>query len=100
MMAHLPVQSDQTCLEAYQKRDSSPNLNAGKFCAGYPKGVTSACDGDSGSPLVFYERESDRHILEGIVSFGLAGDCFVPEKYTVFVKVSNFMEWILQNWRS
>ncbi|CAL1277415.1 unnamed protein product [Larinioides sclopetarius] len=98
MMAHLPVQSEETCLEAYQKRNLPVNLNAGKFCAGYPHGSTSACEGDSGSPLVFYERETDRHILEGIVSFGMAGDCSDPEKYTVFAKVSNFMEWILQNW--
>ncbi|KAF8774481.1 Limulus clotting factor C like protein [Argiope bruennichi] len=99
MMAHIPVQSDDTCLKAYQKRDLPLRLNAGKFCAGYPEGITSTCRGDSGSPLVFYERETDRHIIEGIVSFGITGDCSLPEKYTVFAKVSHFLRWILRNRR-
>ncbi|GFT98387.1 limulus clotting factor C [Nephila pilipes] len=98
LMAHLPVQPNQVCIDAYARANFTLNLTDGMFCAGYPRGRTSACTGDSGSPLVFYDRNTDRHTVEGLVSFGRRGECDLPDRYTVFTRVSYFMPWILRNW--
>ncbi|GFT31301.1 sushi, von Willebrand factor type A, EGF and pentraxin domain-containing protein 1 [Nephila pilipes] len=95
LMAHLPVQSNQNCVKAYARSDYTLNLNYGKFCAG---GSINTCQGDSGSPLVFYDRDTDRHTVEGLVSFGLNEECGLPDRYTVFTRVVHFMPWILRNW--
>ncbi|GFU82896.1 limulus clotting factor C [Trichonephila clavipes] len=98
LMAHLPVQSNQLCVEAYANVNITLNISDGMFCAGFPTGRTSTCRGDSGSPLVFYDRDSDQHTVEGLVSFGINGQCDLPDRYTVFTRVAYFMPWILRNW--
>ncbi|GIY34947.1 hypothetical protein CDAR_376481 [Caerostris darwini] len=98
LMAYLPVQTDQTCTEAYQRQGLNLTIRPGMFCAGFPQGVISACTGDSGSPLVFYNNNTDRHILEGLVSYAVNGNCGLPDRYTVFTRVAYYMPWILRNW--
>ncbi|GIY56014.1 transmembrane protease serine 11F [Caerostris extrusa] len=98
LMAHLPVQTDQTCTEAYRRQGLNLTIRPGMFCAGFPQGVISACTGDSGSPLVFYNNNTDRHILEGLVSYAVNGNCGLPDRYTVFTRVAYYMPWILRNW--
>ena len=70
------------------------------FCAGYEDTRQSVCGGDSGSPLVFYDKKTERYTLEGLVSFGVRGQCGVAGKYAIFTKVFKFKSWIIRNSRS
>ncbi|XP_055949628.1 clotting factor C-like isoform X6 [Argiope bruennichi] len=100
MMANLPVQASETCVAAYRKRNQIIAVTQGMFCAGYPNDRINACEGDSGSPLVFYNNRTQRFVVEGLVSHGMSGRCELPEKYTMFTKVSNYLQWIYQNWKT
>ncbi|XP_059489349.1 mannan-binding lectin serine protease 2-like [Neocloeon triangulifer] len=74
------------------------------FCAGIPQTQTSACKGDSGGGLTFYDRDdTERHFLRGVVSMGSVKkfpDDFVtcnPKFYALYTDVTNYMDWIVQN---
>ncbi|XP_071039042.1 clotting factor C isoform X1 [Parasteatoda tepidariorum] len=95
LMAYLPVQSGEKCIQSYGER-----IRPGMFCAGLDLGTqsktASACTGDSGSGLVFYDTHH-RYTVEGIVSSGIPGQCGMPEKYTIFTRVSDYIIWIRSN---
>ncbi|XP_055716129.1 transmembrane protease serine 11D-like [Phlebotomus papatasi] len=63
----------------------APDYDSGMFCAG--RGVTDACQGDSGSGLI-----CDGGILVGIVSYG--SSCGVPGLPGVYTNVQYHREWI------
>ncbi|KAG8183429.1 hypothetical protein JTE90_023185 [Oedothorax gibbosus] len=97
MLASLPVQSLEECQDSYRDHGLNKAIYPGMFCAGYTQGVTSACRGDSGSPLVFADEEG-RYTVEGVVSFGPQNrECGSERAYTVFTKVAHYMPWIMQN---
>lgn len=58
------------------------------FTAGYKEGGQSTCQADSGGPLV--DRKTGK--LVGIVSWGEG--CAKPDKYSVYAKVSQVINWI------
>ena len=62
-------------------------------CAGIGiAGQAGGCQGDSGGPFVCEENEN--WVLHGPVSWG-NGMC-TTDYYTVFARVSNFIDWINQ----
>lgn len=99
MMGQLPVQPEEECVDAYRKHGLGRAIYPGMFCAGYAgANSTSACRGDSGSPLMFGDEESNRYTVEGVVSFGPNNrECGSERAYTVFTKVAHYMPWIIRN---
>ncbi|CAL1294940.1 unnamed protein product [Larinioides sclopetarius] len=100
MLANLPVQTSEICTAAYLRRSVQIRITEGMFCAGYTSDRINACAGDSGSPMVFYNNQTERFVLEGLVSHGTSGRCEQPEKYTIFTRVSYYLRWINENWRT
>lgn len=100
--AAMPIVTNRACAE---KLDSS--LNGGlpidnrtwhvtndMLCAGDAgKTKTNGCYGDSGGPFVCKDKESDRWVLQGVVSWG-DPDCSSSNHYSVFTRVSSYIDWI------
>ncbi|GGN77391.1 hypothetical protein GCM10011579_059580 [Streptomyces albiflavescens] len=83
--ATLPINSDTTCAGAY----GSDFIKGHMVCAGKPAtgsdtGTTTACNGDSGGPLIVGGR------IVGVVSWGVE-DCVAKGAYSVFSKVSTYV---------
>ena len=68
-------------------------LTGQQFCAGYRQGLTDSCQGDSGGPLVVKVQE--QWYQAGIVSTGFG--CAQPNLPGIYTKVSEYLNWILQN---
>ncbi|MFE4754431.1 trypsin-like serine protease [Streptomyces mirabilis] len=83
--ATLPIKSDATCGGYY----GGEFIKGHMVCAGNPAtgsdtGTTSACNGDSGGPLIVGGR------IVGVVSWGVT-DCVAKGAYSVFTKVSTYV---------
>ncbi|MCL7427380.1 trypsin-like serine protease [Streptomyces sp. YS415] len=83
--ASLPIQSDATC-GAYYGADfvKGHMVCAGKPASGSDSGTTTACNGDSGGPLIVNNR------IVGVVSWGVQ-DCVAKGAYSVFAKVRTYV---------
>ncbi|XP_062236309.1 coagulation factor VII isoform X2 [Platichthys flesus] len=66
------------------------NITRNMLCAGHRVGRHDACHGDSGGPLVTQYKKT--WFLVGVVSWGEG--CAKENKYGVYTKVSNFLDWI------
>ncbi|KAK2189122.1 hypothetical protein NP493_115g12009 [Ridgeia piscesae] len=89
--AAIPVVRPNVC----KRSDWLGDLVKGKvFCAGYADGGVDSCYGDSGGP--FMTKSSDVWCVNGVVSFGVEGDCAQPRKPGVYTKVADSLEWIQQ----
>nr|DBA25988.1 TPA: hypothetical protein GDO54_010303 [Pyxicephalus adspersus] len=85
LRVHLPVISQETCME------STENVLTGNmFCAGYDTEAKDACKGDSGGPFAVLYRNT--WYLVGVVSWGEG--CAAEGKYGVYTRVSNYISWI------
>uniref|UniRef100_A0A1L8DQP3 CLIP domain-containing serine protease n=2 Tax=Nyssomyia neivai TaxID=330878 RepID=A0A1L8DQP3_9DIPT len=91
----LPVVDNARCQKAFTSLQWTPN----QFCAGGENNVDT-CKGDSGGPLVFPgNARGQRYIQFGIVSAGL-NSCGVSNGTpAVYVRVANYMKWILDTIR-
>ena len=81
----LPVVSRKNCRKVYN------NLSLEETCAG--GGEKDTCQGDSGGPLV--GRYQNVWYFYGITSYGF--ECGVTGIPAVYVRVSSFVDWILDN---
>lgn len=69
---------------------SKLNITRNMLCAGLKTGGSDACEGDSGGPLA--TRYKKTWFLTGVVSWGKG--CANENLYGVYVRVSNFLDWI------
>ncbi len=84
--ATVPIIDREKCREM-----SGYFLDETMICAGYPEGITDACNGDSGGPLVI---QRDGHFeLVGVVSHGTG--CARKNKPGVYADAYYFKEWII-----
>ncbi|XP_055628423.1 CLIP domain-containing serine protease B8-like [Toxorhynchites rutilus septentrionalis] len=90
MKASLPFVDHNRCEEAYTSQRVS--LVPGQICAGGKKNRDS-CAGDSGSPLMFFERKSSRWVLAGVVSQGVAS-CGTANRPGIYTNVREYLPWI------
>nr|XP_025037353.1 transmembrane protease serine 9-like [Pelodiscus sinensis] len=88
LCGNITVLPDDLC------RDTHPRLiTPNMVCAGVVHGGTDFCQGDPGSPLICQQE------LQGISSWGFEG-CSRPNRTGVFVKVCNYVPWLLQTMNS
>ncbi|XP_039311111.1 transmembrane protease serine 9 [Solenopsis invicta] len=83
----------QTCHDAVERLTGSSPVHETNVCTGPMDEGISACNGDSGGPLI--SRNGQKAIQTGIVSWGIV-PCGSEGAPSVFTKVSKFNEWIEQ----
>ena len=66
-------------------------IHSTALCAGYPQGLTDACEYDSGGPLSC--MKCGRYYLTGIVSWG--HQCARPYKYGVYARMQMLTPWLV-----
>ncbi|KAI3646772.1 hypothetical protein MP228_009700 [Amoeboaphelidium protococcarum] len=82
----LPIVNHEYCKEQLGSRVSDSMM-----CAGGRRNF-DACQGDSGSSLIYQDARSNRTVLVGIVSWGRGCARNVPGVYT---RISSFRRWIV-----
>jgi len=61
----------------------------------YRTKVRDSCKGDSGGPLMFRDKISNKWFLSGIVSYGTSYDtCLQKNVLGIYTKVANFIEFL------
>ena len=83
----VPVVDNTSCSRIFR------SLTTAHVCAGYRRGTMGTCRGDSGGALVVPGGPTGWTQL-GIVSYGM-GSCGEAETYTVYTRVSSYVDWIL-----
>ncbi|XP_014478926.1 PREDICTED: sortilin-related receptor-like [Dinoponera quadriceps] len=94
-MTTAKIVSDDECRQK-QKKDFRKYLTYTSFCAGWANG-TGVCNGDSGGGLVIQRPNSSVWEVHGVVSVSprrLGTSVCDPNFYTVFTKVSVYIDWI------
>merc|ERR1712168_44584 len=91
--AEMPVSSHEDCVKA--NNGIAQVHEESMLCAGYATtGVhISGCQGDSGGPFVC--EEGNGWVLRGAVGWGNP-KCKAESTYTVFARVSTYIDWINQ----
>ncbi|KAF2902747.1 hypothetical protein ILUMI_03437 [Ignelater luminosus] len=96
----LPIRSNENCSKIYQQHEI--NIQSSQICAGGEKGQDS-CQGDSGGPLMYSDpSEQPNWVCIGIVSFGteaLNKECGTEGIPGVYTRVTEYLQWILDNIR-
>ena len=82
----VPIVPDKECRNAYEGYNITDNM----FCAGFEKGRTDTCAGDSGGPLLC--EKDGKWTIFGITSFG--EECGKKGFYGMYAKVPNYTNWI------
>ncbi|XP_038123010.1 phenoloxidase-activating factor 1 [Culex quinquefasciatus] len=87
MKARLPFVAQSEC----QKNFTDYQLTSGQICAGGRR--QDSCNGDSGSPLMFYDWKNGVWVLSGIVSIGRK-DCGTVGSPGIYSSVVEYLPWI------
>lgn len=82
-----------TCRNVYQREGFS--VTHDMFCAGPPAGGKDVCKGDSGGGYIFQDPGDSRWFLGGLVSWGSTQGCALANKYGVYLKVEDYLDWIV-----
>ncbi|MEQ1636925.1 MAG: serine protease [Methylococcales bacterium] len=85
----LPIISNDDC----KKRQTS--VRDTMLCAGFAEGGKDTCEGDSGGPLIVFDRESQSWRQAGITSFG-ASNCAAAGFYGVYTRLKMFNTFIAE----
>lgn len=70
---------------------------ANEFAAGYPLGLTGTCGGDSGGPLLSWNKVKKKWIQTGVISWtgqDKSETCALPKQPGVNVRISQYLDWI------
>ena len=86
----LPVLEDSYCSTHSKHYVYNPKI---QLCAGFEKGESDSCVGDSGGPLLcLTSKEHFTYALVGLVSYGFG--CAQAHSPGYYTKVSYFLDWI------
>jgi len=91
----LPVIERETCRKLYQNAGyffESSQITSTTICAGHLEGGMSACQGDSGGGLICYNRQEQKWLIAGVVSY--ARGCARENSPGIYARVSKFLPWI------
>ena len=81
-----------SCRQAFSKEGFPVSFDM--FCAGPPGGGQDVCKGDSGGGYVFQDPGDSRWFLGGLVSWGSNEGCALKNKYSVYLNVEYYLDWI------
>lgn len=82
-----PVVSQKACQKVFPD-----HLTEAMLCAGSDKDSKSACQRDSGGPLMAWDTKLKKQVVIGIVSFGIG--CGRPGMYGVYTNVGATKSWV------
>ncbi|KAK3594876.1 hypothetical protein CHS0354_005951 [Potamilus streckersoni] len=88
--AEVPIVNRHKCQNVFNYKILDTQV-----CAGYSKGGTDSCAGDSGGPLLCPVRNNNtetRWIVYGVTSYGEG--CGQRGKYGIYTKVTKYLKWI------
>lgn len=89
----LPYVDSTTCKKIF--RPQQLDIGPGQLCAGGVR-AKDTCGGDSGSPLMHYDRNHGVWVLTGVVSLGVR-DCGTEGIPGVYTNVREYLPWIKAN---
>lgn len=94
LQAQLQVKELRECQKLYP----ITSINENNLCVGGDS-PSNSCFGDSGGPFQLptkFRNDDVRMVQQGIVSFGLIQNyCTLSKSPVVYVKVANYVNWIL-----
>ncbi|XP_050679198.1 serine proteinase stubble-like isoform X2 [Leptidea sinapis] len=90
----VPVINNTACEAMYQAAGYNEHIPNIFICAGWKKGGSDSCEGDSGGPMVIERTRDNRYVLGGIISWGIG--CAEPNQPGVYTRISEFRDWINQ----
>ncbi|CAK9827359.1 unnamed protein product [Anthophora retusa] len=90
--AKLPIIDLTSCKNAIEKLTGPSPLHSTNVCTGPLTGGYSACNGDSGGPLILQDGKKPAELI-GIVSWGIV-PCGTVGAPSVYTKTSSFIQWV------
>lgn len=81
--------------ESIETEEQAAKFMEGLVCAGFEKGGSSDCSGDSGGPLTIWNGELGEWTQVGLVSFSSL--CAAQGNYDVYTRVSHYTDFIKQH---
>lgn len=85
----VPIVNSNVCRRVFQLS----RLHSGQVCAG-GEANKDACPGDSGGPLMHYDRQHFVWVVSGIISWGLT-KCGTTGFPGVYTRVDYYLRWIM-----
>ncbi|XP_037942637.1 phenoloxidase-activating factor 1 [Teleopsis dalmanni] len=86
----IPLVSRENCTKVLEKL--GVKLGSKQICAG-GEFAKDTCAGDSGGPLMYFDRKYSRWVAYGIVSYGFT-KCGMAGYPAVYTNVAEYLEWI------
>lgn len=87
---HLPIAQRQACEKWLRSKKRQDVFSENMFCAGDPILKQDSCQGDSGGVFAVRDRNDDRWVATGIVSWGIG----CTRGYGFYTKLLNYVDWI------
>lgn len=93
----VPTVPHAACKRAY----AGLAIGRGQICASDPRAESDSCIGDSGGPLIVFDKRNCPYQI-GLTSWGTDGldskgnrkTCAAPNKHAVYTRVSHYANWI------
>ncbi|XP_065079919.1 kallikrein-8-like [Ochlerotatus camptorhynchus] len=92
--ANVPIIGQNQCQQSLRRLSDVYTVDESQVCAGNDIGLADNCEGDSGGPLQYFGNKG--YVIHGVVSWGLAS-CGKESAPGVYTKVSQYLNWIIDN---